>query len=472
MSRASTDELRSLFLFEHLSETQLAWLAERSEHLAFDAGASVYRPGDPARHLYVLLDGAIRMTRPVNGEDVVTHETGHRGAYFGATRAWAQEEDPVYVGGVRTTAATRLVCLPAEEFSTFMHEHFPLAIHMLDGLYLGVRNAEATIQQREHLARLGTLSANLAHELNNPAAAAVRATGQLRGRVAGMRSKLAMIAGGQMSPTTLARLVRVQEEAVERAAKGRGSIRTPLEEADLEDALTDHLDGLGVQAAYDLAPVFAAAGLDVAWVDAVARDAGDEPLDGALRWLAYTLETESLMDEIEDATGRISTLVAAVKQYSYVDSASVQEVDVHVGLDSTVVMLSHKLRSVRVGRDYDRNLPKVPVHAAELNQVWTNLIDNAADAMGGAGTLTLRTRAEGEELVVEVADDGPGIPAGVRERVFEAFFTTKPPGDGSGLGLDTARRIVVNRHHGTIDLATGPDGTCFQVRLPLRQSLA
>jgi signal transduction histidine kinase len=244
-----------------------------------------------------------------------------------------------------------------------------------------------------------------------------------------------------------------------------------VDESDLEDALVDRLDELAVDGAYDLAPIFAGAGLDVSWLEAVVAAAGDDPLPGALRWLADTLETESLMDEVEDATTRISVLVAAVKQYSYMDSSSVQDVDVHVGLDSTTVMLGHKLAGVQVVREYEQELPKVPAYAAELNQVWTNLIDNAADAMGGTGRLVLRTSRDNEHLVVAVDDDGSGIPDDAQPRIFEPFFTTKAPGEGSGLGLDNARRIVEGRHHGKLSYTTGPGGTTFEVRLPLVQRL-
>ena len=287
-----------------------------------------------------------------------------------------------------------------------------------------------------------------------------------------MRHKLGMIAEGRVSADTIACLVSVQEAAVERAAKARHEHRTPMQEADLEDVLVDRLDALGVVSAYELASVYVSAGLDVSWLDRVVAELGEDQVDGALRWLAYTLETESLMDEIQDATGRISTLVASVKQYAYLGGSSVQEVDVHVGLDSTVVMLGHKLQGVEVVREYDRTLPKVPAYAAELNQVWTNLIDNAADAMGGRGRLLLRTRREGDSAVVDVCDDGPGMPDAVQPQVFDAFFTTKAPGEGSGLGLDSARRIVEKRHHGRLSFSTGVDGTTFEVRLPLVQQLA
>jgi signal transduction histidine kinase len=465
------EELRGLFLFEALTDEQLNWLAERGDRRVYDEGASVHREGEPSADLFVLLDGAVRMTRLVRGEDVVISETDHRGAYSGAVRAYVEPDAP-YSNSVVTTRPSSFFVLPGSEFAAFMRTWFPMAVHLLEGLFLGVRNTEATVRQREHLAQLGSLSANLAHELNNPAAAAVRATEQLRDRVAGMRHKLGMIADGKVAPDTIARLVAVQEAAVELAAKSRPEHRTPMQEADLEDALVDRLDALGVGSAYELASVYVASGLDVSWLDRVVAEVGEEKVDGALRWLAYTLETESLMDEIQDATGRISALVASVKQYAYLGGSSVQDVDVHVGLDSTVVMLGHKLQGVQVVREYDRTLPKVPAYAAELNQVWTNLIDNAADAMGGHGRLLLRTRREGESVVVDICDDGPGVPDAVQPQVYNAFFTTKAPGEGSGLGLDSARRIVEKRHRGRLSFTTGSDGTTFEVRLPLVQQLA
>jgi signal transduction histidine kinase len=252
-------------------------------------------------------------------------------------------------------------------------------------------------------------------------------------------------------------------------------VRSPVEVSDAEDALTDRLDELDLPDAMDLAATLAGVGLDAAWVDDVCAAMGpdSEQLSVALavRYLANTFETDSLMSEIEEATSRISGLVGAVKQYAYMDSASTQEIDLHVGLDSTVVILGHKLSGIEVRRDYDRTLPRIPAYAAELNQVWTNLIDNAADAMGGSGVLTLRTYRDGDEVVVAVGDDGPGIPEHVRPRIFEAFFTTKAAGSGTGLGLENAKRTVVKRHHGRIDVETSSVGTTFAVRLPVRQQL-
>ena len=469
MTSVTAQELRSLFLFESLPEDQLDWLAARAERCTFDDGATVFREGDPAEHLFVLLEGAVHVFSGSGPDEVVISETDHRGAYAGAIRSFVREADQLYVTTMTTRAPSSFLRLPADEFAAFLRQRHPMAVHLLDGIFTGLRTSEAGTRQREHLARLGSFSATLAHELNNPAAAAVRATEQLRDRVAGMRHKLALVVDARIDPAVLLRLVALQEGAVERAAKRTG-VMTPLEEVDAEDALAERLEDAGVRDADALAPVFVGSGLDADWLDgalAELGDPGDLAVGDALRWVAYGVETEALMDEIAEATTRISALVAAVKQYSHPGASAVAPVDVRAGLDSTVVMLGHKLAGVTVRREHADDLPLVVGHAGELNQVWTNLIDNAVDAVGGTGVVVLRTRAEPGAVVVEVADDGPGIPADVQRRVFDAFVTTKAAGRGSGLGLDTARRIVERRHGGALSFTTGPGGTTFTVRLPL-----
>jgi signal transduction histidine kinase len=459
-------DVRTLFLFAELAETDQRWVAERAELRVYDADVTVFTQGTPADALYVLLDGGLQLSTSVDAEDVVLNETTQRGAYAGAVRAFINTRDPNFQTTLRTTRPSRFLRLPAEDFGALVHRQCPMAVHLLDGLYEGIRVTESTMRQREHLVQLGALSANLAHELNNPAAAAVRATEQLRSRVAGMRHKLGLLAAGGVSTELVAKLITTQESAVDQAAKPRARL-TALEESDLEDTIADRLDDLGVAGAYDLAPVFAASGMDVRWVDEVVEevDCGLQ-WDGAFRWLGYTLETETLMDEIEEATTRISSLVGAVKQYSHLDQAQHSDVDVRPGLDSTLVMLGRKLGGIEVRREYDDDLPRVPGYPAELNQVWTNLLDNAVDAMHGAGVLRLRVRSVDGSVLVEVTDDGPGVPEAVREHLFEPFVTTKVAGEGSGLGLDNARRIVERRHGGSLTYATGPEGTTFCVRLP------
>jgi len=460
------EELRSLFLFESLDDEAMRWLSGRCEVRVHDADTVVFAEGEPAEALYMLLDGELLLTKHSGDEDVVINRTAHRGAYSGAVRAFATGPPEVYQTTLRATRPSRFLRLPAEDFAHLVVQQCPMAVHLLDGIYEGVRATESALRQREHLAQLGVLSANLAHELNNPAAAAVRATEQLRSRVAGMRSKLRMLAKEGLSPDMVSRLITVQEHAVERALKPRPDL-SALEESDLEDAIAERMEDLGVDHAYELAPVFAAAGMDAAWVDEVVEDV-DSGLkwEAAFGWLRYTLETEALMSEIEEATTRVSALVGAVKQYSHLDQAQHQDVELKPGLESTLVMLARKLAGIEVRREYAADLPKVPGYPAELNQVWTNLIDNAADAMGGTGVLTLRTRWDDDAVYVEVGDDGPGIDDSVREHLFEPFVTTKPAGEGSGLGLENARRIVERRHGGSLTYTTGPEGTTFCVRLP------
>jgi signal transduction histidine kinase len=333
-------------------------------------------------------------------------------------------------------------------------------------LFYGTQRIQQAVGQRERLLALGSLSAGLTHELNNPAAAAVRATSSLRERVAGMRHKLALIAGGAWDRRQLETLIGLQERAVEQVAKAPEL--SPLEASDREDELLDWFDRNGVTAGFDLAPTFVQAGLDAAWLDEIRVIVDDGMLDGAVRWLGYTVETEQLMSEIEDSTNRISTLVTAAKQYSQMDRAPHQVLDVHELLDSTLVMLSRKIGEVSVVKDYDRSLPDIPVYGAELNQVWTNVIDNALQAMGGHGTLTIRTSRAGDFAQVEIGDTGPGISDDIAARIFEPFFTTKPVGEGTGLGLDISWRIVVNKHHGDISVESAPGDTRFRVLLPLR----
>jgi signal transduction histidine kinase len=462
-------ELRKLFLFEALSDEQLDWLAEHGEVVTRAAGEVVTAEGEPATCFYVLLDGTLVLSRNIGGDTVEINRTDHVGSYFGATQAYLDPDraQPGYGASVQAVSDLRLFQLPADEFGVALRSWFPMAMHLLDGLFLGMQNSQRIVSQRERLLALGSLSAGLTHELNNPAAAAVRATAALRERVAGMRHKLAMLASGKLDPLVLPGLVKLQEDAVERVAKAPKL--GPMEASDAEDEIADWLDEHGVQGGWDLAPTLVAGGLDGAWLDRAVGGCEPEVLEPAIRWLSYTVETETLMNEIEDATTRVSTLVGAAKQYSQMDRAPFQVVDVHDLLDSTLVMLTRKLGDgIRVVKDYDRSLPPVPAYAAELNQVWTNLIDNAVGAMGGRGTLTLRTARADDSVLVEIGDTGSGIPPEVKGRIFEPFFTTKPVGEGTGLGLDISFRIVVNKHHGDIRVESEPGDTRFQVFLPLR----
>jgi signal transduction histidine kinase len=469
MTTLTPDQLRTLFLFERLEPAQLEWLSSKGVVEEFAAGSPVYTEGDPATCFFVLLSGTISMSRRIHGDDVEVTRTGDRGVYSGAMQAYLSDRVPqVYANSVRAISDVEMFTLPAEDFATLMREWFPMAMHLLEGLFFGMRNSQTIVGERQRLVALGALSAGLTHELNNPAAAAVRATATLRERVTGMRSKLAMIADGRLDGQRLKALVGLQDDAVKRAASAPKL--TPLQTSDAEDAVADWLDDHDIVGT-DTAATLVAGGVDVEWLDQIADPVGPDNLEPAVRWLTYTVDTELLMGEIEDAVTRISGLVAAAKQYSQLDRAPHQTVDVHELLDATLVMLNGKIpKAVQVVKEYDWSLPKVPAYAAELNQVWTNLIDNAVAAMGETGTLTIRTGlADPEHLLVEIADTGTGIAEEIRPRIFEPFFTTKPIGEGTGLGLDISYRIVVEKHHGDIRVESRPGDTRFRVLLPLRE---
>ncbi|MFD7709648.1 ATP-binding protein [Streptomyces sp. NPDC059785] len=460
-------ELASLFLFEKLDEDQLARLCGEGRVELFEPGY-VYHEGDPATCLFVLLEGTLVMTRRVGGDDVETNRTSQRGVYAGAMQSYLSvaPEEARYKGSLRVTEPSRFFILPAEVFAAVLRDWFPMAVHLLEGMFYGSQKTQQTIGQRERLLALGSLSAGLTHELNNPAAAAVRATSALRERVAGMRHKLGAIASGPYRRDTLETLVEIQERTAEQVAKA--TPLSPLEASDREDALADWLDDHGIDGGWQLAPTFVQAGLDTDWLDQVAAAVDEQTLEGAVRWLNYTVETELLMNEIEDSTVRISNLVGAAKQYSQLDRAPYRIADVHELLDSTLMMLGGKTGpGIKVVKEYDRTLPGVPAYPGELNQVWTNLIDNAVAAMAGEGTLTVRTALDRDTLLVEFRDTGPGVPEEIRNRIFDPFFTTKPVGEGTGLGLDISWRIVVNKHHGSLQVRSVPGDTRFQVRLPL-----
>jgi signal transduction histidine kinase len=470
-AECSAAELRGLFLFEKLTEDQLDWLCREGQVQLAQPGP-VYAEGDPATHLYVLLDGTVVLSRRVGGDDVEVSRTSGPGTYAGAFYAYLGDRVPqVYNNSLRATKQSRFFILDAAKFAQLMTDWFPMAVHLLEGLLFGIKNTQDAVGQRERLLALGSLSAGLTHELNNPASAAARATALLRERVAAMRRELGQMAAGSHDPAALTALVELQQEAVERVS--RAPALSPLEASDREDAVADWLDEHDVSGGWELAAVFGQAGLNVGWLNKVATmlteaSADRAALDGAVRWLGYTVETELLMNEIADSVTRISSLVGAAKQYSQLDRAPYQVVGFHDLLDSTLLMLGSKITSgITVIKDYGQNLPRVPAYPAELNQVWTNLIDNAVSAMNGTGTLTIRTSLDRDQLLVEFADTGPGVPPDIQARIFEPFFTTKPVGQGTGLGLDISWRIIVNKHHGDLRVESAPGDTRFQVRLPL-----
>jgi signal transduction histidine kinase len=403
------------------------------------------------------------MTR-IDGEQmsVADHQTY---TYIGAISLVA---DMPYPGTTRTLAPTRILALQRADFDELIQQEADVRRTVLSRFQPIFSRWGQMRGQREKLAALGEMSAGLAHELNNPASAAGRAAQDLGTALAQVQDGVGRFAERGLAPDRLAELAHVAARA--RAVAAAAEPLDALDRSDLEGELADALSEHGVPDAYDLAPDLVDAGIDRSCAEAVAANVGPALAADALAWVAAGARAEGLARELTEATGRISTLVGAVKEYTYMDQAGEQDVDVHRGLETTLTVLGHKLRKgdIRVVRDLHPGLPRIYGYGSELNQAWTNLLDNAIDALDGKGTITLRTGPDGPDGVrVEIVDDGPGIPEDVKARIFEPFFTTKDVGKGTGMGLDVTRRIIVQHHNGDLRVDSRPGETRFIVRLPI-----
>jgi signal transduction histidine kinase len=369
--------------------------------------------------------------------------------------------------GVRMQAETtcRTGLIEPDDFRRLILAHPAVHRRVMRQFAPVMSRMTAVEQNRERLASLGTMAAGLAHELNNPAAAARRAAAQMTEALDTVNDSYGRFVEARISFEHAVELMHLHSEAV--AGRASRTALDALDAADAEDDLLARLEGMGVPEPWTLAEPLAGAGMDAAWFDRVQAAAGDST-PGVLRWIAATLTAHALADELHESTERMSALVGAVKSYAYMDRGDLVEIDLHEGLETTLTVLGHKLKNTEIDvvRHYDRDLPKLTVRGSELNQVWTNLLDNAIDALGDRGTITVTTCRNGDCAIVEVGDDGPGIPDAIRERVFDSFFTTKDVGAGTGLGLATARMIVADRHRGTLSVESEPGHTTFQVSLP------
>ncbi|HVK43352.1 MAG TPA: ATP-binding protein [Micropruina sp.] len=454
-------DLRDLALFGGLSDEQIADLASAGAVFGFELGDILFTEGQPAEYWWVLLSGTVDLIRHVGREDAVVAQMDVAGRWAGGFRAW--DDAGTYLATGRVAHPGEVFRLPAEALRERFAAWFPFGAHLIGGLYHTARSIDATARQRSSLITLGTLAAGLAHELNNPAAAATRAADSLESASRSVLQALGWLSGNNISAAQFSELDRLRV-----ALAPAPSSLDALERADREDALLDWLRDKGMtREPWVLAGALTTAGADPAWCARVERVLPGPDLEPALHWVASTAEVRQLLGEVRESTGRIFELVAAMRSYSQLDRASRQRVRVSEGLDSTLVMLGHKVGGVSVLRDYASDLPELEGYPGELNQVWTNLIDNALDAMDGAGTLRVSTRADGGQVLVEICDTGPGMPPAVAARAFEPFFTTKEVGRGTGLGLDIARRVVVERHGGAIGIESVPGDTRIQVRLPL-----
>jgi signal transduction histidine kinase len=462
--KARFDELRSLDLFGGLTDQQLSELVAGSSEVGLRPGLELFREGEHADFWWVLLDGVVDLIRHVGGEEIVVARMDVPGRWAGGFRDW--DDQGVYLATGRAATTGRVLRMPAEVLRERMNAWFPFGGHLIEGLYRTARSIEATARQRQSLITLGTLAAGLAHEINNPAAAAVRAVDALEDVCQTLLASVSRLAAYQVSARQFGALDMLRQEVT-----GPALAPDALTQADLEDALAEWLTGHGVGREWMIAPSLAAAGVDIGWCERAAAILDGPALEPGLEWVASALSAATLLAEMKESTQRISSLVAAVKSYTQMDRTSLQRIDVTDGLESTLVMLGPMLRDgVTVLRDYGTGVPPVEAHAGELNQVWTNLISNAVEAMDGKGTLRLSTRAGQKGVVIDVADTGCGMSPDVAARAFEPFFTTKDAAKSTGLGLDIARRIITERHGGTIDIDSRPGHTVLRVQIPVRAS--
>jgi signal transduction histidine kinase len=455
------EELRRVPVFADLPADGLEWLAAQMNVRDIAPGEIVTHAGSPADRMVVILDGEIRLrvesgnfeapVRPLRGPAVTGMLPYSRMTTFPAS--------------ARAVTASRVATFPAERFSEMLARLPVLGPRLVATLTDRVREFTKLQDQREKLAALGKISAGLAHELNNPAAAARRAVGSLRQAFLDFREAAACLNAHPLSTEQREAVPELERELSERPATAVPI--DSLERSDCEESIAECLLRYGVTRAWDLAPTLVEAGCDTEWFERLYTQFPPEVFPDLLARISASLVIGGLLNEIENSTGRISELVHAIKEYTYMDQGPDQEVDIHQGLESTLLMLRHRTKKgITVKLDFDRTLPKICAHGTALNQVWTNLIDNAIEAMQGQGELRIRTVRELDRLLVEIADNGPGISPEIRDHIFEPFFTTKGVGQGTGLGLETVSRIV-REHSGEITVESAPGETRFQVRLPL-----
>lgn len=459
------EALRRVHVFADLPDDQLQWFADNAEDHRFAAGDVVFRKGDKAEVMVVYLEGEIHAYWDESDHDIVyIGRAGEQTTEVSGMLPFSRMKEFTVTG--RAVSDVRLLRFPVRLFPEMM-QRMPVLVERLVGIMSDrVRESTTLDQQQDKLMALGKLSAGLAHELNNPAAGATRAANDMIETLKELRAADMRLCAHDLTASQQESIDAFESKAIDHTATAKQL--NSLDQSDREDEVSEWLESHGIDEAWKFSANLVEAGMDSAALQQLLGEIPATAVADVLARVNCQLAAAKLASEIKTATTRISELVGAIKEYSYMDQASVQELDVHKGLDNTLLILKYKLKKkdISVTRDYAESLPLIKAYGSELNQVWTNLIVNAVDAMSKGGTLKVRTKREPTDIMIEIRDNGAGIPASARSRIFEPFFTTKPVGEGTGLGLDTVARIV-RKHRGNVRFESKPGDTCFQVRLPL-----